>query len=129
MTFAPSPQFDPCDGTEPHVALAGDNPIGTAATPPTVEIVKPVHRRAAMAAQMPTEVAASVLNFAVDGPISDQFALEPEDLARLGEAFGIVLEIEAPATQRRHQAGDDPNGPASINQMQGALVRFSEEWS
>lgn len=27
LAFRPYPGFDPCDGAEPHVALAMDNPI------------------------------------------------------------------------------------------------------
>jgi hypothetical protein len=26
MTFAPSPNFDPCDGADPRVELSADNP-------------------------------------------------------------------------------------------------------
>ena len=118
----------PCPECQPRPATPEADDLELAMTDADGDPIRPLHRRAAMAAHLLTEVTAGLLRYAFEGGVSEDFALEPEELAKLAEAFGIVLEIEGAATGLRHANGDDPNGPASISQMQGAIERFREEW-
>lgn len=76
------------------------------------------------AAHAAAEVATELLRFAKEGPVSPDFALEPETIERLTDALKMAIDIDIDGVRATH-----PSGAELLGQLHGACSKFLEDWA
>lgn len=76
------------------------------------------------AAHAAAEVATELLRFAKEGPVSKDFALEPETIERLTDALKMAIDIDIEGVRATH-----PPGAELLGQLHTACRSFLENWA